>query len=131
MAEVPALVVTFTSTGPGIMLYGAVAVIRVEEFTTTISADLSPKVTGEDVVKLVPVIVTWVPPIVGPLLGPTAVTVGGAANVNWSMEVAAEVPSGLVTKTSIVAAGSAGVVALIWESDTTVNAAAGVFPNNT
>jgi hypothetical protein len=51
-------------------------VIDVDEFTTTpVPAD-PPKLTVEDTVKFVPVIVTDVPPAVGPEVGATAVTVG-------------------------------------------------------
>ena len=38
---------------------------------------MPPKLTAVAPLKLVPVMVTTVPPVVGPLLGLTAVTVGG------------------------------------------------------
>lgn len=48
-------------------------------FTTTkLVAAVPPMVTLVAPVKLVPVMVTDVPPVVGPLVGETAVTVGGA-----------------------------------------------------
>jgi hypothetical protein len=44
--------------------------------TTTLVAAVPPKVTVAPAAKFVPVIVTPVPPAVGPLLGLTLVTVG-------------------------------------------------------
>ena len=46
--------------------------------TTTLVAAALPNVTVAPVTKLVPVIVTAVPPPVDPLLGLTLLTVGGA-----------------------------------------------------
>ena len=48
---------------------GAVAVIEVAEWTVTPVAAVVPKVTPVAPVKLVPVMVTEVPPPVGPLPG--------------------------------------------------------------
>ena len=50
----------------------------VELTTTTLVAAAPPMVTPVAPVKLVPVIVTLVPPVVGPEVGEIAVTVGGA-----------------------------------------------------
>ena len=79
---IPPSVVTVTFTVPG---YPggevAVHVVVLEQFTPV--ARFGPKFTvvvlGEPVpvTKPVPVIVTGVPPAAGPLLGMTAVTVGG------------------------------------------------------
>lgn len=49
----------------------------VAEFTTTFVADPDPKVTEAPVAKLVPPMVTTVPPVVGPAGGDTLVTLGG------------------------------------------------------
>ena len=56
---------------------------------------------------MVPVMVTEVPPAVGPLVGVIEVTVG-TINVNWSADEVAEVPSVVGTVTSTVPADSAG-----------------------
>jgi hypothetical protein len=76
-AEVPPTVVTVTSTTPALPA-GAVAVIDVLEFTVTPVAALDPKSTAVAPVRSVPVIVTDVPPSVGPDVGDTAVTAGSA-----------------------------------------------------
>jgi hypothetical protein len=47
--------------------------------TTTLAAAFPPNVTVAPVAKLVPVIVTTVPPAVDPLFGDRPVTVGTAA----------------------------------------------------
>ena len=72
---VPSAVVTVTSTvlaAPA----GAVAVIWVGPFTVY-AAGVEPKVTPVAPVKLVPVMVTDVPPVVEPEVGETPVTEGG------------------------------------------------------
>jgi hypothetical protein len=53
-----------------------VTVIDVLLTTITLVAAVLPKVTVAPLAKLVPVIVTAVPPVVGPLFGETLVTVG-------------------------------------------------------
>jgi hypothetical protein len=55
---------------------GVVAVIDVLLTTTTFVAAVPPNVTVAPVAKFVPVIVTAVPPAVGPLFGDTLLTVG-------------------------------------------------------
>ena len=61
---------------------GDVAVIFVDELTVNLAALVEPNLTAVAPVRLVPVIVTEVPPVVGPSLGVTLVTVGpvGAAS---------------------------------------------------
>ena len=74
----PPGVVTVTSTGPNAFA-GVVAVIEVALATTvTPVAGMPPNVTAVAPVKLVPVMVTDVPPAVGPEFGLTLVTVGAA-----------------------------------------------------
>src|SRR5579859_2893464 len=51
--------------------------------------------------------------------------------VNWSCGVVALVPAGVVTVTSTGPEAPAGLVALIWRSETTVTFEAGVEPNLT
>jgi hypothetical protein len=70
------LTVTVTVTAPAAPA-GVVAVICVLLTTTTLVAAAAPNVTVAPDTKFVPVIVTAVPPVVGPLLGDTLVTVGG------------------------------------------------------
>jgi hypothetical protein len=67
--------VTVTVTAPTLPA-GVVAVIDVLLTTTTLVAVVLPNVTVAPVAKFVPVIVTAVPPAVGPLLGLTLPTVG-------------------------------------------------------
>jgi hypothetical protein len=69
--------VTVTVTAPALPA-GVVAVIDVLLTTTTLVAAVLPNVTVAPVAKFVPVIVTAVPPVVGPLFGLTTVTVGDA-----------------------------------------------------
>ena len=64
-AEVPALVVTVTSTGPALALAGLVAVIVVLESNLTRVDAVVPKFTLEPAVNPVPVMVTAVPPCAG------------------------------------------------------------------
>ena len=76
----PLAVVTKTSKVPDVRV-GVTAVIEVAD--TTVNAALTPpNFTAVAPVKTVPVIVTVVPPAAGPLVGLTAVTVGGPTNVN-------------------------------------------------
>ena len=76
----PPGVVTVTSTVP--VPAGEVAVIWLALLTLKEPAALPPNLTAVAPVKLVPVIVTLVPPADGPVFGLTLVTVGGAAKVN-------------------------------------------------
>ena len=72
----PPVVVMRTSTVP--VPAGTVAVICVAELTMKPVAAVAPKVTAVAPLKLVPVMVTLVPPPVGPPVGLKAVTVGAA-----------------------------------------------------
>lgn len=73
----PLLLVTVTVTAPALPA-GVVAVIDVLLTTTTLVAAALPKVTVAPAAKLVPVMVTAVPPASAPPFGDTLVTVGGA-----------------------------------------------------
>ena len=77
VAEVPPAAVTRTSTVPAPA--GDVAVIDVAELTVKAVALVTPNVTAVAPVNPVPVIVTDVPPVVGPDVGAIDVTVGAAA----------------------------------------------------
>ena len=67
----PPTSLTTTATGPGVLYAGSVAVIWVADTTTTFVASTPPNVTVDGVTKPVPVIVTLVPPAVGPSAGAT------------------------------------------------------------
>ena len=71
----PPGLVTVTVTAPTLPA-GVVVVICVPLTTTTLVAAVVPNVTVAPVTKFVPVIVTGVPPAVGPLFGETTLTVG-------------------------------------------------------
>src|SRR5437660_1420229 len=79
---------------------GDVAVMVVELTTVTPVAAVAPKATVAPLMKLVPVIVTEVPPPDGPLFGFTLVTAGCTAlYVNWSPETVGDVPPEVITRT--------------------------------
>ena len=67
---------TVTSTVP--LPAGEVAVIEVALLTVNEVAAVAPNFTAVAPVKLVPVMVTEVPPAAGPVVGLTIVTVGAA-----------------------------------------------------
>jgi hypothetical protein len=67
--------VTVTVTAPALPA-GVVAVIDVLLTTTTLVAAVLPNITVAPLAKLVPVMVTDVPPATGPVFGLTLVTVG-------------------------------------------------------
>ena len=70
----PPAVVTVTSTVPAPA--GEVTVMEVALFTVTLVAAVAPNFTVAALVKFVPVMLTTVPPAVGPLVGAMLVTVG-------------------------------------------------------
>ncbi len=127
----PLGVVTVMSTVPAVP-DGAVARMVVADITVKDVAAVEPKVTALALVKLVPVIVTSVPPTVPPLLGLTALTVGldAALSTKWSALEVEDVPEVVVTVTSTVPAAWAGAVAKSTPSDRNVNAAA-TLPKDT
>ena len=69
------LTVTVTATAPALAA-DVVAVIWFGLTTMTLVAAAVPKVTVAPDAKFVPVMVTGVPPAVGPLFGETLLTVG-------------------------------------------------------
>ena len=75
-SDVPPWFVTLTSTAP--VPDGEVAVICVELFLVNVVTLFVPKATVEDSVKLVPVMITEVPPAFGPVDLERPVIVGGA-----------------------------------------------------
>ena len=77
VVDVPPTPVTVTSTAPAADT-GETAVIDVAEVKVTLVAAVDPNLTVSPEANPVPVMVTDVPPAVVPLVGLTAVTVGGA-----------------------------------------------------
>src|ERR1700722_15473540 len=71
----PPGLVTVTVATPALPA-GVIAVICVPSTTWTLVAGVPPNVTVAPVPKFVPLIVTAVPPAVGPVLGETPLTVG-------------------------------------------------------
>jgi hypothetical protein len=121
--------VTVTVTAPALPT-GVVAVIVVLFTTATFVAAVLPNVTVAPAKKFVPVIVTAVPPAVGPLFGLTLLTVGGAIYVNALAKLPLS-PLLLVTVTVTTPALPAGVVAVIVVLFTTTTFVAAVLPNVT
>ena len=76
VADVPPTEVILTSTVP--VPEGDVAVIDVAELTVNPAAGVAPKVTAVVPEKLVPVMVTVVPPVCGPAVGEIELTIGAA-----------------------------------------------------
>jgi hypothetical protein len=121
--------VTTTSRAPAVPA-GVVALSDVELLNTTPVADAPPTVTVAPDWKPVPVIVIDVPPLTGPELGDTVVTVGSALYVNAFVFVTEPV-SGFVTTTFLAPAVPAGVVAVIVVEFTTVTPVADAPPTVT
>lgn len=88
MAEVPPLVVTVTSTVPALSA-GAITLNEVAESAVMIPG-IEPKLTVVARFKLVPVKVTMLPPLIEPLLGVTAATVGTISPSAALIEVAVD-----------------------------------------
>ena len=76
----PPGVVTITFTAPKTELAGLTTTIWVAESLIKVVAAAVPKLTAVTSARLVPVMVTTVPPADGPLFGLTPVTVGAAAD---------------------------------------------------
>ena len=88
--------VATTTSFPPAVPDGVVQVIEVEETTTTDVHELPPMVTVAPVMKLVPVIVTEVPPAVVPEVGEILVTVGGPeTGTTFTLDDATESPTEL------------------------------------
>jgi hypothetical protein len=103
VADVPPGVWTVTSTVPTACA-GDRTVIWVYDPTVTLIPGVVPKKTLASVAKFLPPAVTEVPPAVVPEVGLRPVTVRALRYVNWSDEEVAEVPPGVTTCTSTVAA---------------------------
>jgi hypothetical protein len=119
----PPEVVTCTSTVLTVTVAGDTTVIDVADTTVTLVPASAPNATDAPVRKPVPVIVTVVPPDVGPVAGEIDVTVGTGAVYAKSSPVpdVDELPPDVVTCTSTVATDVlAGDTTVIDVGDTTV-----------
>ena len=125
---VPPTVVTVTSSVP--VPAGAVAVICVALFTVKLVAAVTPKFTAVAPVKLVPVMVTLVPPLVGPAVGLMLVTAGTGIFAEPIRRSRRTRPPAVVAVTSTVPA-PAGAVAVIRVALLTVKLVAAVTPKFT
>ncbi len=119
------------STVPAKNFVGEMTVMEVADLTMNDVALVVPNFTAETLIRLVPVMVTLVPPALGPTLGLTPVTVAASWYRNWSLGEVPEVPPALATITSTVPADPAGDVAVIVLAELTVNEVAGAEPNVT
>src|SRR5437667_353852 len=98
------------------------ATMEVDETTVKELAEVTPNRTPVRFAKWLPLIVTDVPPAVGPEAGVTPLTVGAAWYVNWSAVLdepapRAEAPPPFVTVTSTTPADSAGSTATMEVDD--------------
>jgi hypothetical protein len=125
----PVLLVTVTAAAPAAAA-GVTAVICVALTTFTEAAALDPMFTVAPARNPVPVSVTVVPPVVGPLLGKTLVSVGPPTKVKALAKLALW-PLLLVTVTAAAPAAPAGVTAVIWVALTTFTKLAAVGPKLT
>ena len=118
---VPPALVTETVTVPAACAL-VTALIVVELVTVKLAAVVDPNLTEVVVkfepLKLVPVMVTAVPPVDGPAVGVREVTVGGGTKMKSAVEFA--VPPTVVTETVTVPAECALVTALIVVGPVTV-----------
>src|SRR5438132_5815243 len=124
--------VTVTLTAPAACA-GVVAVIVVLLTTLTPVAALPPTLTIAPAAKLLPVMVTSVPPFVDPDAGATPVTVGAGTDAVY-VKPLASIPlcaSGLATVTFTAPAACAGVVAVIVVLLTTLTPSAALSPTRT
>jgi hypothetical protein len=96
--------------------------MAVSDRTVKLAAASVPKDTPVVPVKWLPVMVTRVPPLALPVVAVIAVTAGAVAadTAKWSDDPVLDVPLGVVTVMSTVAAPSAGETAVIEVPEITV-----------
>ncbi len=128
MVNVPLWLLTVTTifTCPAVWA-GVVAEMVVSFVAVKVVAFVPPKVTADAPVKPLPMIVTLVPPVAGPDVGLTLLTVGTYANCVGEFAV----PPAVVTETVTAPAACAGAVAVICVALLTVKLVAGVLPKVT
>ena len=135
-ALVPPDVVTLACTMPAAVRLGVVTWSWVAEPTLRLVPAVPPNVTLLAPVRLVPVIVTTVPPAKEPFAGLSAVTVGPGvtltAYVYLSLVVVTLAPPGVVTLASTTpVAVRLGVVTWSWVAEPTLRLVPAVPPNVT
>src|SRR5205807_2291967 len=130
VALVPPGVVTVISTVPADPA-GETAVSFVALTNVTEVPAFAPNLTVAPLTNPVPVIVTVVPPAVGPADGLTAVTAGTAALLYLSAVPVALVPPGVVTVISTLPADPAGETAVSFVALTNVTEVPAFAPNLT
>lgn len=108
----PLGVVTVTSTGPTLAAAGLTAVMDVSLLTVNEAAGVPPKLTAVAPVKLLPVIVTAVPPASGPLNGLTPVTTGTGTGTLVTASANGPLPTPMVFVTVLLAVSIAETVLL-------------------
>jgi hypothetical protein len=123
-------VVTVTLTVSGASAAGTNAEIAVSLITEK-PTGFSPKNTVVALLRLVPAMVTVVPPVTGPTLGLKPVIVGAPTKVNWSAALVVLGPPGEITVTSPSPATDGGDGTVIDVSLFTVNPVAAVVPKST
>ena len=106
-----------------------VALMVVALVTVKPEAVVAPNLTDEAPLKPVPVMVTVVPPVVGPLVGVNEVTAGAATKAKSWLD--APEPPTVVTEMAAVAAACGLVVALMVVALVTVKPGAVVAPKLT
>jgi hypothetical protein len=104
---------------------GETAVIWVSLTILKTAAGVEPKLTAVAPLKVVPVIVTAVPPAGGPNVGETDATTG-RKYVNWSATLVALLAPPVTVMSTVPPAVPAGETAVIWVSLTILKLAAGV-----
>lgn len=127
---VPPRLVTVMSTVP-VSPAGDVAVSLVSLIYVMLVASVVPNLTVVSEVNLLPVIVTGVPPIKGPVFGVIPDTTGTARYVNLSSSDTTLVPPGLVTVISTVPSVPVGATAVSCVVLTYVTLVASFAPNLT
>src|SRR5207249_6121964 len=102
----------------------------VSELTVKLAAAALPKLTALAPVKPLPMITAVVPPDCVPDVGVTSVTLGAAAAVTtkWSAATIADVPLGVTTRMSTVAATWGDEMAMMVVSLMTQKPAAATVP---
>src|SRR5438093_929159 len=130
VADVPPTVVTVTSTPPAACA-GDTAVIELSVSTVKLAAFIAPNFTEVAPVKCEPLIVTDVPPALGPAVGFSDVTTGASTKVKRSKNDVTDVPAEFVTVTSIWPAAWAGEVAVMWLASTTLTEVPAAPPKST
>jgi hypothetical protein len=120
-------VLTVTALAPAASA-GEVAVTVLSELTVTAVAAVVPKFTLRVLIKPAPVMVTTVPPVIGPEVGVIELITGGG----WKLKLSElSVPPRVVILIGTVPTRCAGVIASISVSLTTEKLVAGVVPKFT